>query len=110
MSEGVVWQVIWVPGKKTPLMIQKSDGGFGYGTTDMAAIRNRLHKEAGDWLIYVTDAGQASHFDLVFGAARLAGYMPVDGVDSRIDHVGFGLVQGVDGKRIRTRDSAVVRN
>ena len=50
-----------------PLMVQKSDGGFGYATTDMAAIKQRLHDEKGDWIIYVTDAGQAEHFASVFG-------------------------------------------
>lgn len=49
-----------------PLMVRKSDGGFGYATTDMAAIKQRLHDEKGDWIIYVTDAGQAEHFASVF--------------------------------------------
>jgi arginyl-tRNA synthetase len=45
-------------GQKQPLMIQKGDGGYGYGTTDMAAITNRVHTEKADWVIYVTDEGQ----------------------------------------------------
>ena len=45
-----------------PLMVQKSDGGFGYGTTDMAALRQRVHDERGDWIIYVVDEGQSGHF------------------------------------------------
>ena len=49
-----------------PLMVQKSDGGYGYATTDMAAIKQRLHDEKGDWIIYVTDAGQAEHFASIF--------------------------------------------
>ncbi len=48
-----VWQ-----GQKQPLMIQKGDGGYGYGTTDMAAITNRVHTEKADWVIYVTDISQ----------------------------------------------------
>ncbi len=55
-------QVVWVEGEKVPLMVQKSDGGFGYGTTDMAALRQRVRDERGEWLIYVVDEGQAGHF------------------------------------------------
>ena len=56
--------------KGPPLIVQKTDGGFGYATTDMAAIRQRLHDEKGEWLIYVTDMGQAPHFEAIF-AGRL---------------------------------------
>ncbi|CAL8469338.1 g8879 [Coccomyxa elongata] len=106
-SEGAM--VIHVEGQKTPLMIRKSDGGYGYGTTDMAALYQRIHEEKGEWLIYVTDEGQAGHFKLVFGAGKRAGIIPANN-PPRIDHVGFGLVLGQDGKRIRTRDSgAAVR-
>ena len=98
--------MIFVDGYKVPLMIQKSDGGFGYGTTDMAAIRQRIQQEKGDFLVYVTDAGQASHFELVFGAARKAGYVPADG-SVRVAHVGFGVVLNEDGSRIKTRAGEV---
>jgi len=70
-------QVIFVDNIKVPLMIQKSDGGFGYGTTDMAAIRHRIHEEKCDFLVYVTDLGQAPHFQQVFGAAKKAGFWNV---------------------------------
>ncbi len=105
-----VMQVIWVEGMENPLIIQKADGAFLYGTTDLAAIRHRLQVERGDWLIYVTDLGQAGHFDLVFGAARKAGFVAPEGSPDhpRIDHVGFGLVLGADGKRIRTRSGGDV--
>jgi arginyl-tRNA synthetase len=95
-------------GSAQPLMIQKSDGGYGYATTDMAAVKQRLHDEKADWVIYVTDEGQSSHFKLVFAAARKAGYLAPDG--PRLDHVGFGLVLGDDGKRFRTRSSEVCPN
>lgn len=102
-----IWlQVIFVEGYKVPLMIQKTDGGFGYGTTDMAAIRQRLHEEKGDLVVYVTDSGQASHFELVFGAATKAGFLPKDG-SVRVDHVGFGVVLNEDGSRIKTRAGEV---
>lgn len=89
-------------------MIQKSDGGYGYGTTDMAAMQNRLQTEAADWSIYVTDEGQAGHFKLVFAASRKAGLLVPEGSPGpRVTHVGFGLVLGDDGKRFRTRSSEV---
>lgn len=58
--------------KGPPLIVQKSDGGFGYATTDMAAIRQRLHDEKGEWLIYVTDMGQAPHFEAIFAGKLIA--------------------------------------
>ena len=110
--------VVWTEGVENPLIVQKSDGGYGYATTDLAALKQRLADEKADWVVYVTDAGQALHFRQVFDAARRAGFVPTapkDGDNSspsppRIDHVGFGLVLGADGKRIRTRDEgAAVR-
>lgn len=67
---------MFVEGADIPLIVQKSDGGFGYASTDMAAIKQRLTDEKADWIIYVTDIGQASHFDMVFAAARRAGWLP----------------------------------
>jgi arginyl-tRNA synthetase len=86
-------------GDPLPMIVQKSDGGYLYATTDMAAIRERA-KEA-DWIVVVTDAGQATHFQMVFQAAIRAGY--VDPAKVRLDHVTFGLVLGADGKKFRTR-------
>lgn len=54
-----------VQGEQAPLMVRKSDGGYGYGTTDMAAITHRIRTERADWVIYVADEGQAGHFKLV---------------------------------------------
>lgn len=88
-------------GKTLPLMIQKSDGGFNYDTTDMAAIRQRIREEKADRIIYVTDAGQNTHFRMIFKAAEKAGYLDPQKV--RVDHVGFGLVLGADGKKLKTR-------
>lgn len=88
-------------GAPLPLMVQKSDGGYNYDTTDMAAIHHRIFTEKGDRLIYVTDAGQATHFQLIFKAAEMAGYLDPNKV--RVDHVPFGLVLGPDGKKFRTR-------
>lgn len=94
-------------GEPLPLMIQKSDGGYNYDTTDMAAIRHRIDVEKADRLIYVTDAGQATHFQMIFVAAKRAGYL--DPAKVRVDHVPFGLVLGTDGKKFRTRSGETER-
>ena len=97
-------------GRPMPLIVQKSDGGFNYATTDLAAIRHRFAAAPGGdgagRVIYVTDAGQASHFAAVFQVARRAGWIPQG---SRIEHVPFGLVQGEDGKKLKTRSGDTVR-
>jgi len=87
-------------GKPLPLIIKKSDGGFNYATTDLTALKHRVEKERGAWLIYVVDAGQSLHLQMVFAAARLAKFTKPD---VRLDHVSFGLVLGPDGKKFRTR-------
>jgi arginyl-tRNA synthetase len=94
-------------GEPLPLILQKSDGGYNYATTDMAAIRHRVQMEKGQRLIYVTDAGQASHFAMIFKAAELAGY--VDPQQVQCDHVPFGLVLGPDGKKFKTRSGETER-
>jgi len=88
-------------GEKLPLMIQKSDGGYNYDTTDLAAIRHRVEQEKADRIICVTDSGQATHFAMIFQAAEKAGYLDTSKV--RVDHVPFGLVLGADGKKFKTR-------
>lgn len=90
-------------GEILPLMIQKSDGGYNYDTTDMAAIRQRVAVEKADRIIYVTDAGQSIHFQMIFKAAEKAGYLNKNGDLVQVDHVPFGLVLGNDGKKFRTR-------
>lgn len=86
-------------GDPLPLIVQKADGGYNYATTDLAALRSRIEQGA-DRLLYVADAGQSQHFQMVFAVARLAGWLP-----ERIEaaHVAFGLVLGEDGQRLRTR-------
>ena len=88
-------------GETLPLMIQKSDGGYNYDTTDLAAIYHRIFIEKADRIIYVTDSGQAMHFEMLFAAAEKAGYL--NRKEVRVDHVPFGLVLGTDGKKFRTR-------
>jgi arginyl-tRNA synthetase len=88
VSDGA--KCVFVPKRKVPLMVQKSDGGYGYDTTDITAIRYRVAELKATWIIYVTDDGQKLHFDTVYDAAKLAGY--IDPAVTRYDHVGFGLV------------------
>lgn len=88
-------------GQRLPLILEKSDGGYNYATTDMAALRHRLQIEKADWLIYVTDAGQSLHFQMIFAATQKAGFY--DPTVIRVDHVPFGLVLKTDGKKFQTR-------
>ncbi|MGK7901416.1 MAG: arginine--tRNA ligase [Hormoscilla sp.] len=93
-------------GDPLPLIVQKSDGGYNYATTDLAALRYRIGQDGADRIIYVTDAGQAAHFAQVFQVARRAGWL-TEQVD--VVHVPFGLVQGEDGKKLKTRSGETVR-
>ena len=93
-------------GEPLPLIVRKSDGGFLYATTDLAALRYRIHELGARRLVYVTDARQQQHFAMVFAAARAAGWVP-EGV--RLEHVVFGTVLGEDGKPFRTRSGDTVR-
>ncbi|MDB6081658.1 MAG: argS [Chlamydiia bacterium] len=88
-------------GEPLPYMIQKSDGGYNYDTTDLAALFQRVEDEKADRIIYVIDAGQTTHMEMLFKAAEKAKYL--DRAKVRVDHVPFGLVLGDDGKKFRTR-------
>nr|XP_022324296.1 arginine--tRNA ligase, cytoplasmic-like [Crassostrea virginica] len=100
-------KIMYVPGCSVPLTIVKSDGGFTYDTSDMAAIRQRLFDEKGDWLIYVVDAGQGSHFQQIFAAAEDLGWY--NRKLTRVEHVAFGVVLGEDKKKFKTRSGDTVR-
>ena len=81
---------IFLPKQKVPLMIRKSDGGFNYDTTDMAALRYRVDKIKPDRIVYVTDIGQEFHFKSIFkGALKCQFYDPEK---TQLDHMGFGLI------------------
>jgi arginyl-tRNA synthetase len=88
-------------GESLPLIIQKSDGGFNYATTDLAAFHYRVEKDRATRIIVVTDLGQKMHFSMVEKAAELVGY--IDPKITRFDHVPFGLVLSPDGKKYKTR-------
>ncbi|KAG5547382.1 hypothetical protein RHGRI_013164 [Rhododendron griersonianum] len=107
-SEGA--RVIFIEGKKYPFIVVKSDGGFNYASTDLTALWYRLNEEKAEWMIYVTDVGQREHFEMLFTAAKRAGWLPPgDNSYPKANHVGFGLVLGEDGKRFRTRSTEVVK-
>lgn len=90
--------------RERPLLIRKSDGGFLYSTTDLAAIRYRVQELGADRVIYVVDARQRDHFRDVFDAARLIGWdTTLDGSRSELKHVGFGAVLGENKKPLKTR-------
>ncbi|MEU5403234.1 arginine--tRNA ligase [Streptomyces sp. NPDC005963] len=93
-------------GKPTPLIVQKSNGGYGYAATDLSAIRDRVQNLSADTLLYVVDARQALHFKMVFETARRAGWL-----NDRVKAVqlAFGTVLGKDGKPFKTREGETVR-
>jgi arginyl-tRNA synthetase len=93
-------------GAPLPVIVRKSDGGFGYAATDLAALRYRAQELHGNRILYVVGSPQAQHFAMVFAVARLAGYVP-DGV--RTEHVGFGSVLGQDRKMMKTRSGETLR-
>ncbi|MCH2160784.1 MAG: arginine--tRNA ligase [Phycisphaerales bacterium] len=90
--------------RERPLLIRKRDGGFLYATTDLAALRFRMHDLDSDEVIYVVDARQRDHFRDVFDAVRKIGWATLpDGTDVELVHLGFGTVLGPDRKPLKTR-------
>ena len=87
-------------GKPQPLIIRKSDGGYGYATTDLATIRHRVRDLGADRCLYVIGAPQALHLNMVWDTARKAGWLPDD---VEVVHVQIGNVLGEDRKLLRTR-------
>ena len=93
-------------GTAQPLIVQKSDGGYNYATTDLAALRYRIKQDNAQRIIYVTDTGQSNHFAQVLQVAGKAGWIPEN---VELVHVPFGLVLGEDGKKFKTRSGDTVR-
>lgn len=98
--------VLGPDGKQVPLIVQKSDGGYGYAATDLSAIRDRVFQLKADTLLYVVDARQALHFRMVFETARRAGWL---GHDVEALQLAFGTVLGKDGKPFKTREGETVK-
>lgn len=93
-------------GEALPLIVQKSDEGFGYAASDLAAVRDRVDNLHADEMLYVVGVPQAQHFEMVFAVARLAGWLP-EGV--RCEHVTFGNVLGTDRKMFKSRSGETVK-
>ena len=93
-------------GNPTPLIVQKSDGGFGYAATDLSAIRDRVGNLKASTLLYVVDARQSLHFKMVFETARRAGWL---NDEVKAVQLAFGTVLGKDGKPFKTREGETVR-
>lgn len=100
--------VVFIDGEgKAPLIIQKSDGGYLYGTTDLAAIKFRVNELHADRIIYTTDSRQAQHFSQVFRTAEKAGWLRDGAV--KLDFAPFGTMLGEDGKPFKTRSGDTVK-
>ena len=93
-------------GNPLPLIIQKSDGGYNYATTDLAALKYRINTDQANRIIYVTDAGQSNHFTQFFQVAKRAGILTDK---TTVVNVPFGLVKGEDGKKLKTRSGDTIR-
>ncbi|MGX1545707.1 arginine--tRNA ligase [Streptomyces adustus] len=93
-------------GNPVPLIVQKSDGGYGYAATDLSAIRDRVFNLKANSLLYVVDARQALHFRMVFETARRAGWLNDDVTAFQL---AFGTVLGKDGKPFKTREGETVK-
>ncbi len=93
-------------GNPVPLIVRKSDGGYGYAATDLSAIRDRAFNLKANMLLYVVDARQSLHFKMVFETARRAGWL---NEDVKALQLAFGTVLGKDGKPFKTREGETVR-
>ena len=108
-SEGAWVIPVAEPGDKKempPCILVKSDGSAIYATTDLATLVQRMRDWHPDKVLYVTDKRQNLHFEQVFRAARKAGIVPEN---VELEHVGFGTMNGSDGKPFKTRDGGVLR-
>ncbi|MDX2539897.1 arginine--tRNA ligase [Streptomyces scabiei] len=94
-------------GNPVPLIVKKSDGGYGYAATDLSAIRDRVFHLKANSLLYVVDARQSLHFKMVFETARRAGWLNDD--DVKAFQLAFGTVLGKDGKPFKTREGETIR-
>lgn len=96
---------------REPCLVRKSDGGYLYATTDIAAIRRRVQKLHADRIIYAIDARQNLHMRQVYGASRKAGYArsPITGRDAVMLHAAFGSVTGPDGRPLKTRSGENIK-
>lgn len=92
--------------KPLPVIVQKADGGYLYATTDLAAMRYRHRTLNADRVLYFVDQRQALHFQQVFAVARKASFVPAG---MQLEHMGFGTMNGADGRPFKTRDGGTVK-
>jgi arginyl-tRNA synthetase len=93
-------------GEPLPLIVRKGDGGFGYAATDLASIRWRAAGIKADRMLYFVGTPQSLHFDMLFAAARQAGWI---GEQAEIRHVNFGSILGEDGTMLKTRAGRTIK-
>ena len=93
-------------GNPLPVIVQKAGGGYLYSTTDLAAMRYRSQVLKADRALYFVDQRQALHFQMAFEVARKAGFVH-EGMD--LEHMGFGTMNGADGRPFKTRDGGTVK-
>lgn len=93
-------------GSPLPVIIKKSDGGYLYASTDLAAVRYRCNTLGADRALYVVDARQSLHFQQVFAVARAAGFVRPD---CQLEHIAYGTMMGEDGKPFKTRSGDTVK-
>lgn len=93
-------------GKPLPVIVQKAGGGYLYATTDLAAMRYRQQQLQADRVLYFVDQRQALHFQQVFAVARKAGFVSAN---MQLEHMGFGTMNGADGRPFKTRDGGTVK-
>lgn len=93
-------------GARLPLIVRKGDGGYGYATTDLAAIRHRTQALGATRLLYVVGAPQQQHFAMVFAVAKAAGWLKEP---ARAEHVAFGSILGPDKKMFKTRAGGTIK-
>jgi arginyl-tRNA synthetase len=93
-------------GDPLPLIVQKSDEGFGYAASDLAAVRDRVDHLHADEILYVVGVPQAQHLEMVYAVARMAGWLPER---VRCEHVTFGNVLGTDRKMFKSRSGDTVK-
>ena len=93
-------------GNPLPVIVQKAGGGYLYATTDLAAMRYRSQTLKADRVLYFVDQRQALHFQMAFEVARRAGFVPAS---MALEHMGFGTMNGADGRPFKTRDGGTVK-
>ncbi|AGF85004.1 synthetase [Moumouvirus goulette] len=98
-------KIIRLDNYECPLILVKSDGGFTYDTSDLAALKYRLFEEKADQILYVVDSGQSLHFNMIFETAIKFGWCS----SSQVKHIGFGVILGEDGRRLKTRSGKTIK-